>query len=97
MTDKRDHRLNILVHLDGSESKCPHCGKVIDAATGMGDYSPKPGDVTVCLRCEGLNQFTELLHLKKMPDMVWAEMAPEEKEEIQHAIDLVRKMKQLKN
>lgn len=97
MTDKSDHRLNILIHLDGSESKCPHCGKVIDAATGMGDYSPKPGDVTVCIGCEGLNQFTEDLHLEVMPDQRWAEMDSEEKEEIRHAIEMVRALKKRRN
>ena len=92
-----DQRLSLLIHEDGTETTCPKCGKILNAATGMGDYSPRPGDVTVCIGCEGLLQYTEELHLETMSDQRWAEMDPEEKAEIQNAIEMIREMKKLQN
>lgn len=92
-----EKRLSVLIHEDGTETTCPKCGKILNAATGMGDYSPRPRDVTVCIGCEGLLQYTEELHLEVLPDQRWAEMDPEEKEEIRHAIEMVRAVKKLKN
>ena len=90
-------RVTVVVHEDGTETSCPKCGKILDAATGMGDYSPKPGDVTVCIGCEGVLQYTEDFHLQPIPDQVWAEMDVDEKADIQHAIEAARKMKQRLN
>ena len=31
---------------------CPRCGYAVDAATGLGDtHAPRPGDISLCLRC----------------------------------------------
>lgn len=87
-------RITVVVHEDGTETKCPKCGKTLDAAMGMGDYSPRPGDVTVCNECESVLQYSESLHLRPLPDQVWAEMDIHEKADIQHALEIVRKMKQ---
>jgi hypothetical protein len=36
------------------ETRCPWCGKKIDAVSHLtGDFVPKPGDLTVCLGCNG--------------------------------------------
>jgi NAD-dependent SIR2 family protein deacetylase len=86
-------RITVVVHEDGTETKCPKCGKTLDAATGIGDYSPRPGDVTVCNGCESALQYTESLHLRPLPDQVWAEMDLHEKADLRHAQEIVRKMK----
>lgn len=41
---------------------CPTCGYVLDSATCVeGDHNPKPGDVSVCLKCGEVLQFNESL------------------------------------
>jgi hypothetical protein len=43
--------------------RCPLCGAVIDAASCLQDDAhPTPGDLTICLRCQGLLIFTEDMH-----------------------------------
>ena len=41
-------------------SPCPSCGYEMDAATAaFEDVRPKPGDVSVCLKCAALLEFAE--------------------------------------
>lgn len=40
--------------------KCPVCSHVLDSATGVpgqGDARPKPGDLSVCLKCGEVLEF----------------------------------------
>lgn len=38
---------------------CPGCGAHLDAATGvLGDEGPRKDDLTICVYCAGLLQFT---------------------------------------
>jgi hypothetical protein len=39
---------------------CPNCGYGLDAATAaFEDVRPKPGDLTVCIKCAALLEFTD--------------------------------------
>ena len=50
-------------------ARCPHCGSLNDAATGMeGATSPAPGDVAMCITCAGLSQYTAALGLAKLDE-----------------------------
>lgn len=48
---------------DTPESPCPHCGVVMQAASGITGHVPSPGDFAVCVRCGGINCFDEALGL----------------------------------
>lgn len=42
------------------ESSCPDCGKKLDAATNIeNDAVPVPGDIGICLYCQGVHIFTD--------------------------------------
>lgn len=45
------------------KNMCPHCGSLVDAATG--DRTPEAGDFTICLYCAGINRFNDNLLLVK--------------------------------
>lgn len=50
-----------------SQNPCPWCGYEIDSHTdAVGIASPSPGDVSVCLSCGGLLQFSKKLALQKL-------------------------------
>ncbi len=38
---------------------CPHCGDVMDAATGERGHAPRVGDLGVCAGCAGFIQYDE--------------------------------------
>ena len=45
-------------------SPCPHCHKVMDAATHEDRVvRPKPGDISICIYCAGVAQFSPELAL----------------------------------
>lgn len=47
--------------------KCNQCGEKLDAYTAFRhDASPKPGDLTMCLRCGLCYSFTETLELEPL-------------------------------
>lgn len=47
---------------------CPHCGYMIDRASGLdGEQGPRPGDVTLCLRCAEVSLFGATLQLEIPP------------------------------
>ena len=52
------------------EETCPECGYKFDCATPVeGEPRPKPGDVSICLRCGATNVFTdEVGHVRKCTD-----------------------------
>lgn len=53
-------------------SPCPKCGSPNDAATSCDETDPEekarpvPGDVTVCIRCAAILQFTETMAVKEV-------------------------------
>jgi hypothetical protein len=42
-----------------AESRCPHCGTIMDAATGKQGHTPRVGDLGVCAECAGFIQYGE--------------------------------------
>lgn len=54
------------MHKLDKSNECLECGEVLDMATSVeGDNAiPTPGDVTVCIRCGTIAQFTEEMNLK---------------------------------
>jgi hypothetical protein len=47
-------------------ARCPSCGYLADAATpvrGMSEAVPKPGDITMCIRCGNVLKFGQSLDL----------------------------------
>lgn len=46
------------------ESSCPHCKNKLDAATHEYEKAPRPGDVSVCLKCAGINIYRDDLTLR---------------------------------
>lgn len=50
-------------------SACPYCGHAIDCVTvGPGesqDATPRPGDITICIRCSAILAFDPLLAVRK--------------------------------
>lgn len=52
---------------------CPHCGTVHDAASDARQKAPppKPGDLTLCIACAGVAQFTNDMKLRVMSQDEW--------------------------
>jgi hypothetical protein len=50
------------------ESRCPSCGKLLDAATSITDpgASPSPDDMTICVGCGAILKFDKDLHLQEL-------------------------------
>lgn len=47
---------------DTPVAPCPHCGEELDVASGLGTQDgPKPGDISLCIDCGGVNIFDENL------------------------------------
>lgn len=53
---------------------CPHCGYETNGATGNGP-SPSYGDVSICIRCQGVSIFDLGLVLRKLTPDEDAEIA----------------------
>ena len=61
---KRRHAVPELV-LD-TPTTCPHCGGKIEGAVGLGENTPKPGTILVCIRCADLSAFDETMGLRQL-------------------------------
>lgn len=63
------------------ESNCPGCGKKLDAVSAVDkeNLMPKEHDVTICLGCGTVLEFTSDLGLIKATDVILAGMDPEDK------------------
>lgn len=44
--------------------QCPWCAARLDAVSGPDGLMPRPGDLTICLYCGGVSEFTENLELQ---------------------------------
>lgn len=60
-------------------SLCPACGYAVDAASPTLDPRavPKPGDISLCLRCAAVNRFGADLSIEAAPGFM-AEIAQED-------------------
>ena len=47
------------------EQPCLRCGKLLNAAFHPDDFSPEPGDLSVCLKCGELHEYGANLELIK--------------------------------
>lgn len=56
-------------------AKCGQCGAEHDGATG-GDEAPKPGDVSVCIKCGTIATFGASLELVPMTPAQIEELPP---------------------
>jgi len=58
---------------------CPKCGKVMDAATSaINDAAPpRAGDISICLYCRNVAEFTADLKLRTLTDSDIAKLKPE--------------------
>jgi hypothetical protein len=60
--------IEAMAYQTGTETRlppavCPHCGKGLDAVSGVGGETPSVGDLSVCCYCFGVIQFGEGLVL----------------------------------
>jgi hypothetical protein len=46
-------------------SACPYCGAENNRATSLCGAAPLPGDVSICVSCQGVSVFSEVLLLRK--------------------------------
>lgn len=52
---------DLVVMEDRSRHQCPHCGRQQEAASDAsgGDAAPKPGDLGMCVDCDGVMVFED--------------------------------------
>ena len=60
-------------------SFCPWCGYQVDAATCATDQNakPRPGDLSMCLKCLSFLQFGDDLRLVALPDAAFHKLDDE--------------------
>jgi len=61
-------------------SACPVCGTLLDAATGKTGTRPKPGDLTLCIKCGEILIFEDDMFLKVAPAQVLESLSREKYE-----------------
>lgn len=73
------------------QCRCPECGYIVDSARCMETSAePSSGDVSLCLNCGSVNQFTDILTLKGFPN--WqTEVEPDQFRMLTAAINIIRK------
>lgn len=84
--------------LEVPSSPCWHCGVVMDRCSAVGDVAakPKPGDITVCIKCATINVYGSKLQLHKPTIDMLNAMGPEVARYVhitQKAIAVVRRAK----
>jgi hypothetical protein len=74
---------------------CPYCGYVIDAHTSLTepDAKPKPGDVSICAKCAGWNQYNGSLKLVKFTDEDKERMERDEPDTLNEMIRITQVIK----
>jgi hypothetical protein len=78
---------------DVPESRCPECGKLNDAASGISnDTPPSPGNVAICFYCHHLAIYGEDMKLRHPTDEEVVEIAGDP--DIVHAMTMLGKFKQ---
>jgi len=69
---------------------CPQCKATLDGASHA-DSTPEPGDLTICVYCTALLQFSDSMTLVGM-DI--DDISPADRESIYSAIEMVKKINQ---
>jgi len=67
---------------DIPKSRCPFCGYRSEAASTPGDKSPEPGHIAVCISCASVLMFNEDLRLRAMTQGEFADLHPDNRDEI---------------
>ena len=70
---------------------CPSCSTKLDAATSVEGAVPKPGDLSVCVECGEVLQFTNDFSLERMPEEVWDQLPKKQQEFLRMTSDHFRK------
>ena len=79
---------------DMPDCKCPYCGKVYDAASGLYSAPPKPDDFTLCYRCLKYLVFTQDMRVRKPTPEEEKEIAESRECKVALATVIVMKRKQ---
>jgi len=69
---------------------CPYCGKVLDGASNSKAEKPNPGDLSVCVYCAGLCQFTATLALERLPAATFEALPADDRAALREHQDAVR-------
>jgi hypothetical protein len=65
-----------------TETQCPECGHVLDAAEAVDDpeVRPSPGDLSICIKCSAILIFTEDMSIRLATDAELDELAEDSPE-----------------
>jgi hypothetical protein len=75
---------------------CPVCGHAADVASTRSGAAPSPGDISACLACASALVFDDDLRLRRMTQAEFADLHPDNQEELrlyQQAIRLIDRRK----
>lgn len=63
---------------------CPCCNSVVDSAATVNDNAdiPKPKDLTICVYCAAVLQFTDDMDLMLFPKVLFDSLDEEEQDEL---------------
>ena len=76
-----------------AETDCPYCGYRLDDASAVeGQATPKPEDLSVCLKCGGVMEFDAQLLPRVLRDAVWQSLAPELQAQLKRVSQAAREM-----
>lgn len=80
--DTKSHRV--------AGTACGHCGKVLDHVSRAEGGLPKPGDLSVCFKCFGINQFSEALENVAVTPEAFEALPVELKAQLEEMVALLR-------
>ena len=70
-------------------SPCGHCGELLDHATGAGGGA-KPGDLSMCIRCLGMNAFDEQLRHVALSAEEFSALPAKLRDQLEQMRDIMR-------
>ena len=71
---------------------CPHCETLLDHATAIEkDHKVDVGDISVCIRCGGLNQFSDDFSLIKLNKEIFSQLDDKTKRQLHLAQEYIAK------
>lgn len=77
---------------------CPRCQYSFDRAAGaFTDRNPKPGDITLCLRCGHAMVFREDFTIRSITEQEYDDLGMEEKAEILRCYQAIRELAAKRN
>ena len=78
-----------------SESKCPHCGHVLDGATPATNdpNKPRPGDISICIECYAPLKFRKDMTLRYLTKEEWQRMSVSDVVQLRQVITRLKQLK----